>query len=263
MPGPSAHPRRGSARSSSRRPASPEGRPEPRRARRRSTSATAAATRRSARITGSAGRPPPPPRPVPPPWRRGRHRARESGRRRRPGGSAPGRDVQPLGFRAPPGAVGRGRLGSGIERDPADVVEVDLHPRMGVEVAHAVLAAFAVQGARREAGHDPRRDARHPQHQSHRSRELLAVADLVLEQEGLERIGLRRRPLAVDVLRAQVVLHPVYGVVDGGRSRGEAAREGVGLGVGGVAEQPVGFDGAVGVAAPERHDDRRAVDTRG
>ena len=41
----------------------------------------------------------------------------------------------------------------------------------------------AVGAAGREAGHDPRRDPDHPQHQRHRARELLAVAGSILEQE--------------------------------------------------------------------------------
>ena len=50
----------------------------------------------------------------------------------------------------------------------------------------------------REAGRDARGDADHAQHQRHRAGELLAVADLVLEQERRERVvarsaGARRR----------------------------------------------------------------------
>ena len=111
---------------------------------------------------------------------------RRRGRRRRaltaPTSSAARAHLAGVGARGAGGAEparlrlrrrGRGR---GIEGHPADPGEVHLDPRVGVEVAHAVLAGVAVVGAGREARHHPRRDPDHAQHQRHRAGELLAVA---------------------------------------------------------------------------------------
>src|SRR6185437_11483110 len=76
-----------------------------------------------------------------------------------------------------------------VERDPADVLEVHLHPRVGVVIADLVDARGVwLRRAGREAGGHPRRDADHPQHHRHRAGELLAVAHAVVEEERLERV---------------------------------------------------------------------------
>ena len=79
-----------------------------------------------------------------------------------------------------------------VERDPAEVVEPRLDPRVRVGVAHDPRVLALGVAARREARHDARRDAAHPQQQRHRAGEVLAVAALRLEQEPVERRAARR-----------------------------------------------------------------------
>ena len=103
-----------------------------------------------------------------------------------------------LGVAAAGGRVRRCR----IEGDPPDVREVGLDPGVRVDVADDHLAALVVAGARREAGRDPRRDARHAQQERHRPGELLAVAGLLLEQERVERdVGALRRLRVAEAVR--------------------------------------------------------------
>ena len=99
-----------------------------------------------------------------------------------------------------------------IERDPAVAREPRLDPGVGVDVGHEPLLGGLVVGAGGEPDRDPRRDPAHPQQQRHRAGELLAVAELVLEQERLERIGGERRVLVVAeaVGRRQVAHHPLH-----------------------------------------------------
>src|SRR5215208_2770889 len=70
-----------------------------------------------------------------------------------------------------------------VERNPADSLEPDLDPGVGIEIAHHVLVRVCVERAGSEAARDAHRDAEHAQHQRRGAREVLAVAPLVLEQE--------------------------------------------------------------------------------
>ena len=104
-------------------------------------------------------------------------------------------------------AAGRGDRRRRVKPHPAVVREPHLDPRVRVDVGHVPLAGGAVVGARREAGRDPRRHPAHPQQQRHRAGELLAVALLVREQEGRERVVGQRWVLVVGVAVRQVAQH--------------------------------------------------------
>ena len=119
------------------------------------------------------------------------------------------RDQPAGGGRRHGAAAGRSARRGGVERDPAVGREPDLVPGVGVGVGDLEGAGVGVVAAGREAGGDPHRHAPHPQQQRHRSGELLAVAELGLEQERVERILGARRPLVVAeaVAGAQVGHH--------------------------------------------------------
>ena len=150
-------------------------------------------------------------------------------------------------------ATAPGRRWEWVERHPADPLEVDLDPGVGVEVAHPVLAGVAVVGARREPGRHAHGDPGHPEQERHRPRELLAVAHPVLEQERRERHVAARRPLAVPVLALEVVLDRLHGVVRGLRARGELERQPVGAAVRRVAQLGV----HLAAASPGKMSERR------
>src|SRR5699024_7532473 len=79
------------------------------------------------------------------------------------------------------GHARRARARGRLEAHPADALEVQLGPRVGVAGAHdPVVAVDTLSGE--EADDDAGRDVPGPRAQRHRRGELLAVADLVVEE---------------------------------------------------------------------------------
>ena len=116
---------------------------------------------------------------------------------------------------------------------------------------------FVVVDARGEPAHDAARDADHSQHQRHRTRELLAIADLILEGEVGKWEGPFWRELAVGVVRAEVGLDRLDRVVGSRLAGRHLSREVKHAGIGRVA-QPFfdpGGSSSRGLAAAKRHQD--------
>ena len=98
---------------------------------------------------------------------------------------------------------------------------------MRVGVTDLIDIALLVEAAGGEPGDHAAREADHAQHERHRPRELLAVARLVLEQEGGKRIGALGNVRRVVVSLAQVALDRADGVIGRVGVGGEPAGESV------------------------------------
>ncbi len=128
----------------------------------------------------------------------------------------------------------RRRRGRGVEGHPSQTGKPRLHPGVRVVVAHHPLAGATRGLPGGEAGGHARRHPAHAQKQRHRTRELLAVAPPVLEEEALEGQEVRRRRLGVGEAVSEVELHPAHVVIRRPRPGGQAAGERVGTRVGGA-----------------------------
>ena len=113
-----------------------------------------------------------------------------------------------------------------LERDPAEAVEPDLRPGVGVAAEHRAGAVALVEAVCVADGH-PRRDAERPGHRRERAGELLAVADPLAEERLDGAVAVPGGHVeAVAKLRLEPVLQRQHGVVVRRRALGDRRRGG-------------------------------------